>query len=140
MKHTLSKPVKVYITVEGKVIELSLQPVTFQRLIDITGALEIDMKEQAFEKILLNPTPMQVVTIVYCMLDKSSKELIDKISLEIGDEKKDVDQITKLYYLIAENNIKDGYINYNSLIAGVNENIINSFPQEDINKKKGNIK
>jgi hypothetical protein len=70
------------------------------------------------------------------MLNDEDKQKLDDIVLKINGRKKKTDAMTKLYYLISENNIADGYTNLVSLMSSVNENIINSFQQEEKNEKK----
>lgn len=130
--HTLSKPTSFSIKCAEEVTSFNLQPVTFQRLIDIKDILE----GKDFEKVLKDPTPLEAVKIAFCMLNDEDKQKLDDIVLKINGRKKKTDAMTKLYYLISENNIADGYTNLVSLMSSVNENIINSFQQQENTAKK----
>jgi hypothetical protein len=132
MKHTAPKTIPVSITCNNEVIGLKLRPVTFRRLIDITDALG----GKELTEVLLDPSPLQIATIAYCMLDMEDKSKIDKFALQINEKSVKVGTAQKLYYIVAENNVQDGYINYTSLIQAVNDNIISSFPQTKEDKKK----
>jgi hypothetical protein len=114
------------------VTSFDLQPVTFQRLININNILE----GKDFEKVLKDPTPLEAVKIAFCMFNDEDKKKLDDIVLKINGKEKKADAMMKLYYLISENNIADGYTNLVSLMSSVNENIINSFQQEEKNEKK----
>lgn len=132
MKHTLSKPVKFTIMCSGELIELHLQPANFRRIIDITAALE----GKDLTEVLRNPTPLQIAAIAFCMLNKADCARIDKFKLVINDDSVPANTIQKLYYMVTENNVMDGYTNYTSLIQAVNKNIIDSFPTSESDKKK----
>lgn len=133
MKHTVSKPVKFCIMCSGELVELFLQPLTFRRLIDITAALE----GKELQAVLLDPTPLQVATIAYCMMNKADIATIEDFILELNDKAAKVNAIQKLYYMVTENNVQDGYTNYTSLMQAVNANIIASFPTgQEKDKKK----
>jgi hypothetical protein len=132
LTHTLSKPTSFTIKCSEKVTSFNLQPVTFQRLINIKDILE----GKDFEKVLKDPTPLEAVKIAFCMFNDEDKQKLDEIVLKINGKEKKADAMMKLYYLISENNITDGYTNLVSLMGSVNENIINSFQQEEKNEKK----
>jgi len=133
MKHTVSKPIKFTIMCSGELVELRLQPVTFRRLIDITNALE----GKELTEVLKDPTPLQIAAIAYCMLNKVDIAQIDDFKLELNDKAVKVNTIQKLYYIVTENNVQDGYTNYTSLMQAVNANIIASFPAgQEKDKKK----
>lgn len=132
MKHTLSKPVKFTILCSGELIDLHLQPVTFRRLIDITAALE----GKDLTEVLLDPTPLQIAAIAYCMLNKLDRLRVEDFKIIINDEDVKVNGIQKLYYIVTESNVQEGYTNYTSMIQAVNKNIIDSFPEAAADKKK----
>lgn len=131
MKHTLAKAIPFFVTCGGEAIGLNLQPVTFRRLIDITSAL----KGKELSDVLKDPSPLEVVTMAYYMLNKEDIKRLNEIELKLNDKSVEISTIQKLYYLITENNVQDGYINYTSLMQSINENIIASFPKQEEKKK-----
>jgi hypothetical protein len=132
LNHTLSKPTSFNIKCGEEVTSFNLQPVTFQRLIDIN----LILGDKKLNDVILDPTPLESVKIAYCMLNNKDIKKLDDIVLKINGKEKKADAMMKLYYLISENNITDGYTNFVSLMGSVNENIINSFQQEEKNEKK----
>jgi hypothetical protein len=132
LNHTLSQPTSFDIKCGEEVTSFNLQPVTFNRLIDINSILG----DKKFSDIIVDPTPLETVKIAFCMLDKKDKNKLDNIVLNINGKEKKADAMMKLYYLISENNITDGYTNFVSLISSVNKNITNSFPTNDNKVKK----
>jgi len=132
LNHTLSKPTSFNIKCGEEVTSFNLQPVTFQRLIDIN----LILGDKKLNDVILDPTPLESVKIAYCMLNNKDIKKLDDIVLKINGKEKKADAMMKLYYLISENNIADGYTNFVSLMGSVNQNITNSFPKEESKVKK----
>lgn len=131
MKHCLTKSRSVSLMFAGHEQKLTLEPMTFGKLIDIDAALG-DGKDLSI--VLKQPSPYDLAVITYCLLDDDSKKMIDDADLQINSDSQQTNPTHKLFYLIGESNIAEGLTNYTSLIYAVVELVKDSVGEES--KKK----
>ena len=131
---------------------MTVAPLTYLRMINIDMALG-DGKD--LSQVLSDPSIMDLTIVAYCMLTKKSKEIvkniqvefsgddqdvIDEINEQMGQDCKSIDPVHKLFYLMCENNVTDGTLNYTEVLKLVSSQIEDSFAQQPIAKKKTLVK
>ncbi len=133
MKNQLTQKRYATILCGEEAVKLTLLPLTYLRLIDVNFALQ----GKDLAAALSDPTPMDVAQIAYCLLDPASVELIESFQIQINDKALQTNPIHKLYCMMGENTITDGFTNYTSVLQAVSTVVSDSFPQAgSVDKKK----
>jgi hypothetical protein len=132
MKNSLTQSQKMTILFSGVAESLTVMPLTFMRLIDINLALG----GKDLSEVLQKPTPYDLATIAYCLLDEESKEKIKDVEIEIDGKFEKTNNIHKLFCMMCENNITDGLTNYTMVLQAIVDQVQNSTVQAEPSKKK----
>lgn len=133
MKSCLTKSRTLILTFDTTTEKLTLLPLTFGKLVDISSALG---DEKDLSSVLSNPNPFDLSLVTYCLLDDKSKERLDSYEIEINsDIHKEIDGAHKLYYLLCENNVAYGLLNYTNVIETVAK-LVQESTSQGKNKKK----
>lgn len=131
MKNSLARKQNVNIVCGEQIVALTLLPLTFRRLIDVNFALQSEELGQALSR----PTPMNIAKIAYCLLDENSLQLIDQFKIEVNGELEESNPMHKLFCMMCENNLNDGFTNYTSVLNAVSRAAAESLPECQDKKK-----
>ena len=131
MQSLAVKPYKSCIYYGGERIDYTLRPLTFARMIEITELL--DGKE--LKDVLSDPSPFETTTIAFVLMDDESKKNIERFKLQL-DDGTELSATTpeKLYHLLCETSVTEGYENLVQLTTAINMHITRCLPVET--KKK----
>lgn len=132
MKHSVTKSKDLTVVSLGAILNLKIVPLTFMKLIDINEALG---EGKTLDKVLVEPTVLDLAIVTYCLLDDKSIEKLEKVEVEINKEQVKPTQAQKLFYIMSANNIADGMDNYSSILKAVVEQLQDSMSQEPKKKR-----
>ena len=132
MKNSLTQSQLLTILCGGEAVKFTLLPMTFLRLFDINLALG----GKDLGEVLQKPTPFDLATITYCLLDDESKKKISDAEIELGGKFEKTNDIHKLICLMADTNVTEGLTNFTAVLQGVLDQVQIITTQENPNKKK----
>lgn len=136
MKHSYTKNKTCSIKIAGNKVDLTLLPCTYLKLIEIGEALG---EGKSLNDVLNKQKHLDIAIAIYCLLDSKSKKTIDNIDIQIESESLEVNQAEKLFYLISDTNVKDGMVNYTTLLKSLSEHAQASFQYKSKLQKKSLI-
>jgi hypothetical protein len=132
MKNCVVKDKKLSIVCSGAVVNLTIVPMTFGKLIDINAALP---KGKDLSSVMQEPTPLDLAITTYCLLDEESKKTIDSMTVEIDGEVEPTSNAHKLYCMMCESNVTDGIQNNNKILSVIVDQVKDSTSQQETKKK-----
>lgn len=132
MKNCFVKNKDFSIVCGGKVVNLTIVPLTFMKLIDINSALP---QGKDLGSVMQDPAPLDLSIVLYCLLDSESKKRIENIKIDLGGEEVEATSAHKLFYMMCENNVTDGMNNYSTALEAVVEMAKESTSQPETKKK-----
>jgi len=135
LKNCIVKSKNINVVCGGEVVNLTIVPMTFMKLIEINQALS-DHNNNDLNSVLKNPTPLGIAIILYILLDRKSRELIRMIDVEFDFKAEEPSPAQKLFYLLSETNITDGLQNYAIILDGVTKQVIDSTQEPETKKKR----
>lgn len=131
MKNSLTQSQVLTILCDGQAVKFTLLPMTFLRLFDINLALGGKDLSEA----LIKPTPFDLATITYCLLDEESKKKIKDAEVVLEGKFEDTNDIHKLICLMADTNVTEGLTNFTAVLQSVVDQVQNSTAQIEPKKK-----
>ena len=129
MQNLQAKSRKVKIICQGEEISFTLRPFTFGRLVEISALFN-----RQIEDILLNPTPIEISKLAYCLMDEKDREVINSIKMKNGEETLETDAMSNLYLIMSEDSVTDGFYNLSQITTAINKLIHDCMTVD--NKKK----